>query len=175
MDLFGSTRDARRFLLQLIVVLWLPLLVLAFLIQPFKVEGRSMQPGLMNGERILVNKLAARIGTIERGDIVVFHSPADPGRTLVKRVVGLPGETIEIRTGSLLVDGRPLLEAEHRGKLPATVELGPVRLGGSAYFVLGDNRIDSEDSRIWGPLERRLILGRAAVAYWPLFAAGPLD
>ena len=131
-----------------------------------------MQPLLEPGERILVNKLAYRTGDVERGDVVVLRGP--DGRTLVKRVAGLPGERVEIVAGRLLVDGfeitEPYVTAEHRSR-----ESAPARdLGEGEYFVLGDNRGASLDSRTFGPVRRERLRGRAAFIYWPLGAVGSL-
>src|SRR5439155_15935936 len=137
------------YLRTLVIVLSLPLVTVAFLVQPFVVEGRSMQPRLEDGDRILVEKVSAVVGSFQRGDIVVFRSPLDRGRRLVKRIVGLPGETVEIRSGSVRVNGRDLEEDYLGGRSGGREECGPVRLGANDYFVLGDHRSDSEDSRTW--------------------------
>jgi len=174
MRLFDTPRDARRFLRDLLIALSAPLLVMFFLVQPFQVEGRSMQPRLFDGERILVNKLAAALGGLRRGDIVVFTSPADRRRYLVKRIVGLPGERLEIRGGAVLIDGGALRESYLEGAFTGGRDSPPVRLGLDEYFVLGDHRNDSEDSRVWGPIARSQIIGRAFLSYWPPSEAGSI-
>jgi signal peptidase I len=172
--LFDSPRQARRFVRDLLIALSVPLLIVIFLAQPFRVEGRSMRPILDDGERILVEKMTPRFGLHHRGDIVVFRSPADPRRLLVKRIVGLPGESIALREGRLLTDGQPLRENYLTKGTLSEGEFGPTTLGPDEYFVLGDNRSDSEDSRSWGPVSSRLMIGRAIVSYWPPALAGSL-
>jgi signal peptidase I len=173
--LFDSPRQARRFLRDLTIALSLPLAVLVFLIQPFQVEGRSMQPRLIDGERILVDKISPMLGVLRRGDIIVFRSPLDGRRVLVKRVIGLPGETIAISRGVVLVGGRPLDEIYLDESVLLDQDLNSVLLGDGEYFVLGDHRNDSEDSRVWGPVPRRLIVGRAFLSYWPPSSVGSLS
>ena len=174
MKLFESPRDAMRFVRDLTLALAVPLVAVLFLVQPFQVEGRSMQPRLEDGERILVDKLSPRFRAIGRGDILVFRSPADSGRYLIKRAVGLPGETVRISGGRLIVDGREI-EEDYLAHLPPEGEsYGPVRLGPASYFVLGDHRTDSEDSRTWGAVDRSLIIGRAILSYWPPSKVGSL-
>lgn len=174
MNLFETPRDARRFVRDLAIALSVPLAVVLFLVQPFQVEGRSMQPRLFNGERILVDKITPRLGALRRGDIVVFRSPLDGRRVLVKRVVGLPGETIEIQKGSVLADGLAVQEAYLEENIPPDQDFPAIRLGKGEYFVLGDRRRDSEDSRVWGPVNRRSIVGRAFFSYWPPSSVGSL-
>lgn len=167
MTIFHSPREAVRFLRDLTLALSIPLLAVLFLVQPFEVEGRSMQPRLHDGERILVDKLSPRLRGIARGEVVVFRSPADTRRYLVKRTIGLPGETIEVRAGKVFVDGSEIEEGYVSESLFDSDSYGPLRLGPGSYFVLGDRRSDSEDSRVWGPVDRSLIIGRAVFSYWP--------
>ena len=174
MNFFDSPGQARRFVRDLAIALSVPLLVVVFLAQPFQVEGRSMRPILEDGERIIVEKVTPRLGAYHRGDIVVFHSPADLRRLLVKRIVGLPGESIVLHEGRVQTDGRPLQENYLSPETAFEGEFGPTTLGPGEYYVLGDNRSDSEDSRIWGPVSARLIVGRAIVSYWPPALAGSL-
>lgn len=145
-------------------------LVGVFLIQPFRVEGSSMEPLLVQGERILVDKLSYRLGEPERFDVVVLRS--DEGRTLVKRILGLPGETLEIIDGTLHVDGRPVTEPYLEAAAGFAAPRAPIRLGVDEYWVLGDNRPASIDSRRFGAVERRDIRGRAVFRYWPPSHAG---
>jgi signal peptidase I len=137
---------------------------LLYLSQPLKVEGSAMLPTLASGDRILVRK---RFGTLKRGDIVVFRYPLDPSMSYLKRVVGLPGESIEIRRGRVLVNGAPIEEPYLDPQLNLDPsDLAPVRLSDKSYFVLGDNRDNSSDSRVWGPLPGEFIYGKYAARYW---------
>ena len=133
-----------------------------------------MEPGLRDGEKILVEELTPRFSKVSRGDILVFRHPRNPDRYLIKRVVGLAGETVEIRRGRLYVDGKRLREWYLPESYLDSSDLSPIRLGDAEFFVMGDHRDDSEDSRSWGPLRRGLVVGRAMVAYWPPSAASYL-
>ncbi len=136
-----------------------------FVMQGFCVSGECMQPHLNTGERVLANKLVYRLFSPKRGDIVIFDYPKDLTQIYVKRVVGLPGETVAIQAGQVLINGKPLEEpyriyAAHGDMAAQTI---PSR----QYFVMGDNRDVSDDSRYWGDLPRQDIIGRAVACYWP--------
>jgi len=152
---------------DLLIAIVLALAIIAFVYQPVKVEGTSMAPRLSDQERIVINKFIYKFGPIERGDIVVFRYPRDPGKSFIKRVVGLPGETVEIRRGVVTINGIPLREEyvpmgeQDAHSYPAT------RLPADHYFVLGDHRRSSNDSRVWGAVDRSYIYGKAVFAYWP--------
>ncbi len=144
-----------------------------FFVQPVVVEGTSMLPQLHDGERLLVNKLvyyriqSVRWGHIERGDIVVFWFPNDPDKSYVKRVIGLPGEIIEIRNGRVFVNGSELaedyLDVEYNRSLPSSPAK---KVDDHHYFVMGDNRDNSSDSRYWGLVPEKYIYGKAFFRYW---------
>jgi len=150
------------------------IVLIVFIYQPVKVEGTSMMPGLINLERIFINKYEYRLSAdaIRRGDLVVFHFPLDPSQSYIKRVVGLPGDTVEIRGGTVLVNGRkldePYVPDEYRDGISFPKE--PVPSG--HYFVLGDHRNSSSDSRMWGFVDRAEIYGKAVFVYWPLDRIG---
>lgn len=133
-----------------------------------------MQPRLADGEKVLVAELSSAFSKVSRGDILVFRHPRKPGRYLIKRVVGLAGETVEIRQGLVFVNGERLQEWYLPSSYLDSSDLAPLRLGDAEMFVLGDHRIDSEDSRMWGPLRSELVVGRAMIAYWPPSAASYL-
>ena len=142
-------------------------LLITYVVQAFKVQGTSMAPELIDGERILVNKFVYDFRAIERGDVVVFWYTEDPDVSFIKRVIGLPGDTIEIARGKVLINGDPLNEpyvqpehADRRGYPAQEVRPGH-------YFVLGDNRRGSNDSRSWGLVPRRYIYGKAFLRIWP--------
>ena len=148
-------------LLALIVNPVVPAIV-ALNVRPFRVEGESMAPRNRDGDFLLIS---TRDQAPARGDIAVVHHPTEPGIDLIKRVIALPGETIEIARGQVFIDGERLDEpyvAE-----PWSGTLRPVTLRDGDYFVMGDNRRDSTDSRAFGPVSRRDFVGREIVAYWP--------
>ena len=169
--------EARLLLRDLVFALMIAALVVVFIVQPVKVEGTSMLPRLHDGERIFVNKLiyydeyrwAPRI---ERGDIVVFWFPDDPSKSYIKRVVGLPGETVEVREGNVLINGSMLEEKylDPKENL-STRSQTPVYVKPNYYFVMGDNRDNSSDSRSWGLVPKKYIYGKALLRYWPPSAA----
>jgi signal peptidase I len=150
--------------------------VIVFIYQPVKVEGTSMMPGLSDQERIFVNKFIYRfgIGSIQRGDLVVFWPPSERGKSYIKRVVGLPGDLVAIDDGMVLVNGSPLDEPyvprEYRDNITMPARVVPP----GRYFVLGDHRNSSNDSRAWGDVPRENIYGKAVFVYWPLYRIGPV-
>ena len=149
-------------------------LLITFVVQAFKVQGTSMVPELRNGERILVNKFIYNFRSISRGDVVVFWYTEDPDVSFIKRVVALPGDRVEIKRGKLLVNGElvdePYVKPEHidRRSFPSQ----EIRAG--HYFVLGDNRRGSNDSRSWGLVPQRYIYGKAFLRIWPLGEFGTI-
>lgn len=161
--------------LLLAAVIWL---AVNFATARYVVEGQSMEPNLHTGQFLLVSRLSylrigerIQLGEPQRGDVIVFDYPGNPGDDYVKRVIGLPGEIVTIRDdGVILINNIPISEAH----LPETAAPGPYQgktgtweVPESAYFVLGDNRNHSSDSRTWGFLEARYIVGKAWVSYWP--------
>lgn len=166
--------EGRLLFRDLAFALMLASLLVVFVVQPVKVEGTSMLPRLHDGERIFVNKLVYYddyrwAPKIDRGDIVVFWFPNDPSKSYIKRVIGLPGDTVEMRDGVVRVNGQdlqetyldPHLNASHRSEPPVYVKP-------NYYFVMGDNRDNSSDSRIWGQVPKKYIYGKALFRYWPL-------
>ncbi len=155
----------------------LAVVLIVFIYQPVKVEGTSMMPSLTDQERIFINKFTYRfgLGSIERGDTVVFWYPQDPSKSYIKRVIGLPGDRVRIDEGEVYVNGSQLKEdyvpEENRDRLSwkdgreETVPAGK-------YFVLGDHRNQSSDSRGWGWVPRDAIYGKAVFVYWPLDKVG---
>ena len=145
-------------------------LVILFLYRPVKVEGTSMMPSLYDQERLFINQFTYKfgIGDIQRGDTVVFWFPKDPTKSYIKRVIGVPGDTVLLSDGVVFVNGKRLNEsyvpAEYRD-----VDSRPlVRIGSDEYFVMGDHRISSNDSRNWGLVPRSYIYGKAVFVFWPL-------
>ncbi len=141
------------------------LIAAAFFIRPSPVDGLSMEPRVPAGELLLINTLAYKLGSIRRGDVVAFRHDAPNPETYIKRIVGLPGERVEVRDGVVVVDGRPLSEPYVRfsdRRSAAAVTVPP-----HAYYVLGDNRAESDDSRTWGVLHDADLVGKALVGIWP--------
>ena len=151
-------------------------ILIVFIYQPVKVEGTSMMPTLINEERIFINKFNYHfgIGGIERGDMVVFWYPNDTSKSYIKRVIGLPGDTVEIDRGQVIVNGRPLEEAYVPPEYRDRSSYAPRTVPQDDYFVLGDHRSSSNDSRNWGFVDRKYIYGKAVFVYWPLDKLGRL-
>jgi signal peptidase I len=149
--------------------------LITFVAQAFRVQGTSMLPLLHDGERIIVNKFVYRFQPIERGDVVVFWYPRDPSVSFIKRVIGLPGDTVEIRNGSLYVNGRltpePYVNEQYRDdeNRPA------LQVGKGHYYVLGDHRNSSNDSRSWGEVPEKYVYGKAYLRFWPLSQMGRIQ
>ena len=161
---------------DLSVSVLLALVVILFVYQPVRVEGTSMMPSIADEERIFINKFSYRLGLgeIARGDLVVFWVPGEPAKSYIKRVVGLPGDIIEIRDGTVYVNGHPLREDYVPPEYRTRESIPPLRVPAGQYYVLGDHRSASNDSRHWGTISRCQILGKAVFAYWPLDRIGPL-
>jgi signal peptidase I len=155
----------------LVVAVLAAVLLRSFIVQPYFIPSGSMEPTLMVNDKVLVNKLSYDLHPIHRGDIVVFKKPPHdyaPGiKDLIKRVIGLPNETISASGGSVYINGRRLIETW----LPqgvTTSDFGPVHIPANYYFVMGDNRGNSADSRVIGPIPKNLIVGRAFLIVWPI-------
>src|SRR6266404_3617003 len=161
---------------DLFVSVVIAIIVILFLYQPVKVEGTSMMPSLIDQERIFINKFVYRFGIadIGRGDTVVFWFPGDPSKSYIKRVIGAPGDTIEVIEGKVIVNGLALREPYVPDEYRDHVSLPRSVVPADQYFVLGDHRSSSNDSRMWGMVPRRYIYGKAAFVYWPLDRLGLL-
>ena len=164
--------ETRYWLRDLILSVLLAFIVIVFLYQPVQVEGTSMMPRLENHERIFINKFVYRFRPIERGDVVVFRYPLDPSKSYIKRVIGLPGDVVSIQDGRVLVNGNSLREPYVPAQYRDDQSYAPVHIEPNHYFVLGDHRNSSNDSREWGTVPRRDIYGRAVFVYWPLSEMG---
>ncbi|HEX3435161.1 MAG TPA: signal peptidase I [Pseudacidobacterium sp.] len=141
--------------------------IITFLYQPVKVEGTSMQPELRDQDRLFVNKFAYNFEHISRGDVVVFYYPRDPSKSYIKRVIGLPGDDILIREGRVFVNGNVVDEPYVPQKFQDVRSMGEIVVPPNEYFVMGDHRSISSDSRDFGPVPRKMIYGKAAFVYWP--------
>jgi signal peptidase I len=169
----GLWSEGFKLLRDIFLIIVVFILFGVFFVQPVVVEGTSMLPQLHDGERLLVNKLvyyriqSVRWGHIERGDIVVFWFPNDPDKSYVKRVIGLPGEIIEVRNGKVLVNGRELAEDYLNHEYNQSLPSSPAKkVEDHHYFVMGDNRDNSSDSRYWGLVPEKYIYGKAFFRYW---------
>lgn len=151
------------------------ILIVVFVVQPVRVEGTSMQPNLADQERIFVNKFVYHLSDIQRGDVVVFWYPKDRSKSFIKRVIGLPGEIVEVRQGIVYVDGKPLQEHYLLAEYADYYSYPPVNVGRGSYFVMGDHRNSSNDSRHWGCVPASSIFGKAVFRYWPVSKMGLLD
>jgi signal peptidase I len=178
----ASLRAIRDWVVVLVVALLVAFGIRTFVLQQFYVNGPSMETTLFQPNRVLVNKLSYRFGEISRGDVVVFDRVTSNGRDvqhddMIKRVIGLPGESVSIRACVVYVDGKSLDEPyllEHDPQQTDLVarcrqpEMAPVVVPDGQVFVLGDNRSESLDSRVFGPVDRKSIVGRAVVVIWPI-------
>src|SRR5437016_12130857 len=173
--LHSLRNELRVWTRDLLIAIGLALVIIVFLYQPVKVEGTSMAPLLSDQERIFINKFVYRFEPIQRGDVVVFWYPLDRSKSFIKRIIALPDEVVQIRSGVVYVDGQALAEPYVPPQYEDLSDYGPVRVPRAMYFVLGDHRISSNDSRVFGPVPSRFIYGRAVFAYWPVDHFGSLS
>lgn len=175
-----------EFFLELIetvvIALSIFLVVYLLLVQPHQVNGQSMVPTFLNGEYLLTDKISYRIGKPEQGDIVVFHAPESAncpegtGCDFIKRIIAVPGDTVSLQNGHFFINGQQFPEPYLPAGLQTTgggyIDGKTVTLGTNEYFVSGDNRPYSSDSRAWGPISKDDIVGKAFFRYWPVSVAG---
>jgi len=157
---------------DLLISVIVSLIIIVFLYQPVRVEGTSMLPVLEDQDRLFINKFAYRIGEIHRGDVVVFLYPHDQSKSYIKRVIALPGDELRIDHGTVWVNGKALKEPYVPLKFEDDRSQPEMTVPAGEYFVMGDHRAISSDSRDFGPVPRELIYGRAAFVYWPVDQAG---
>ena len=146
--------------------------IIIFLYQPVRVEGTSMLPMLEDQDRLFINKMAYRVGDIQRGDVVVFLYPHDHQKSYIKRVIALPGDSLRIDHGHVFVNGRELVENYVPPRFEDDRSLPEETVPENEYFVMGDHRSISSDSRDFGPVDKNLIYGKAAFVYWPMEQVG---
>ena len=142
-------------------------LIILFLYQPVRVEGTSMLPRLENQDRLFINKFVYHFSAIERGDVVVFHYPRDLQLSYIKRIIAVPGDRLRIDHGQVFVNGKAIQEPYVPAEFRDTRSYDETIVPKDEYFVLGDHRSDSQDSRYFGPVKRDLIYGKAVFVYWP--------
>lgn len=165
-------QEVREMLRILVISLAIVLPVRFFIAQPFIVRGASMEPTFEDGEYLIVDEISYRFGSPTRGETIVFRYPGDPKQFFIKRIIGLPGETVIIRDGHVSIkdsqgDERSI-EESYVPQSMSTVPNEEKTLGKDEYFVLGDNRENSLDSRRWGPLSEQYIVGRVFIRLWPI-------
>ena len=146
--------------------------IIVFLYQPVRVEGTSMLPVLEDQDRLFINKIAYRVGEVHAGDVVVFQYPRDHAKSYIKRVIALPGDRIRIDQGQVVVNGKLLMEPYLQGRFADDRSQPEMVLPPGEYFVMGDHRSISSDSRDFGPVDRGLIYGKAVFVYWPMEQVG---
>ena len=162
----------RAWLGDLTVSLIVSLVIILFLYQPVRVEGTSMLPRLEDQDRLFINKFAYQFEKIQRGDVVVFYYPHDHTKSYIKRVIALPGDTLSVDHGTVSVNGKVLREPYVPERYQDDRSIPEQVIPAGQYFVMGDHRSISSDSRDFGPVPRPLVYGRAAFVYWPVDQAG---
>lgn len=165
---------ALAWLRDLFISLAVSIFIIVFVYQPVKVEGTSMMPGLDDQERIFINKYVYRWEPIERGDVVVFRYPRDPSKSYIKRVIGVAGDRVEIEQGMVFVNGRRLSEPYVPSDFRDDRSVAETVVPPGSYFLLGDHRNLSSDSRDFGSVSERYIYGKAVFVYWPVGRFGKL-
>ncbi len=162
---WSSLRSFIRETLETIALTLIIFVVIRAGVQNFRIEGYSMEPNFHDGQYLLVSKIDYMLHQPERGDVIIFQAPTNLERDFIKRVIGLPGETIEIREGRVFINGQPLPQNYQTNA--GTYTYGPAKVGEQELFVLGDNRNNSSDSHSWGMLPQKDIIGKAWISYWP--------
>ncbi len=172
---FKPAFELRSWFRDILLAFAIAVFLVIFVIQPVKVEGTSMQPHLVDQERIFVNRFIYRFQEIRRGDIVVFWYPRDRNKSFIKRVLGVPGDEVEIRHGTVYVNGAGIYEPYIKPEFRDHKSYQKVIVPPGRYFVLGDHRSSSNDSRNWGFVDRQLIYGKAMFSYWPFSRLGLVE
>jgi len=157
---------------DLVVAVVVSVFIIFFLYQPVRVEGTSMLPQLEDEDRLIISRIALRFGDIHRGDVVVFEYPRDRSKSYIKRVIGLPGDVVHIDHGRVSVNGSRLDEPYVPPRFEDDQSEPDLKVPAGQYFVMGDHRSISFDSRVFGPVDRQLIYGKAAFVFWPMGQAG---
>jgi signal peptidase I len=168
----ASASTVHSWVRDLVVSVAISAFIIIFLYQPVRVEGTSMLPMLEDQDRLFINKIAYRVGDIHQGDVVVFQYPRDHSKSYIKRVIALPGDRLRIDHGDVYVDGKLLPEPYVPNRFTDDRSQPEMVLGPHEYFVMGDHRSISSDSRDFGPVERNLIYGKAVFVYWPMEQVG---
>ena len=173
---YSKTSEVLAFVWETVKIIIISLAIILpiryYLIQPFFVKGASMETNFHDGDYILIDEISYRLDAPTRGDVIVFRYPENPSQFFIKRIIGLPGETIEIKDSKVTVYNTEfpkglLLKEYYLSPTQQTLGNFSVKMNGDEYYVLGDNRLQSSDSRIWGKLNKSFITGRAFVRLWP--------
>lgn len=173
-------QEAKEWASSILVAVILTLIIRTYIFQAFKIPSGSMRPTLMEGDKLFVNKYIYRFQKPERGEIIVFKYPEDPKKDFIKRLVAIEGETVEIRDGKIYVNDRILDDSGTFGKFyyynhdPYGGPDEKVKVPKDCYYVLGDNSGNSTDSRFWGFVPKKNLVGKAVFRWWPLNKIGPL-
>lgn len=157
----------REIIESVAIAVVLALVIRVFLFQFFVIPSGSMEPTLTEGDMIAANKIIYRLSEPKRGDIIVFKYPLNPDRDFVKRLIGLPGEKVQIKNSTLHINGKIIAEP-YLPKGLKFQDFGPVTVPKDKYFMMGDNRNNSLDSRVWGEMPKENIIGKASIIYWPV-------
>ena len=165
-------KHLRAWLRDLAVSLAASALIITCIYQPVRVEGTSMEPRLDNNDRLFINKFVYRFEKIERGDVIVFHYPGDPAKSYIKRVIALPGDDLRISDGVVYLNGRAISEPYVPPRYEDGRSVAEETIPAGMYWVMGDHRPISSDTRDFGPVPRHLIYGKAAFVYWPADGLG---
>ena len=174
-------REAKEWGNSILVALVLTLIIRTYVVQAFKIPSGSMYPTLFVGDKLFVNKYLYRFEPPKRGDIVVFKYPVDPKKDFIKRLVGLPGEVVEIHDGKIVVGGKVLDDPKSFGKFyyynhePYGGPDDKIKVPENFYYVLGDNSANSTDSRFWGFVPKKNMLGKAIFRWWPPRRIGAIE
>ncbi len=164
-SLWDTIRPLLRETVETLILTAIIFVLIRSVAQNFRIEGYSMEPNFHDGQYLIVNKISYHLHDLERGDVIVFQYPRAPKRDFIKRVIGLPGEKVEIRRGTVYVNDEQMKEPYDPN--PGTYSWGPQTVPEGEYFVLGDNRNNSSDSHTWGMLPRGNVVGKAWGIYWP--------
>ncbi len=157
-----------RELVETVVLSLVIFLLIRQVVQNYRIENHSMEPNFYEGQFVLVNKLAYRLGQPDRGDVLVFHNPRNTNEDYIKRIIGLPGDTVEINNQTVFINGEAVIEEFTHYPIAPGEYSGPFVVGDNQLFVMGDNRPNSSDSRVFGPIDQDLVVGQAWLRIWPL-------
>jgi len=173
----SSIRHGLDFIWEILKIVVISLAIIIpiryFLIQPFFVKGASMEPTFLDGDYLIVDEISYRFEAPQRGEVIIFRYPLDPSQFFIKRVIGLPGEHVSVADGKVFINDKSLDETKYLGGVNTAGNV-EITLQNNEYFVLGDNRNASSDSRKWGEVDKKFIIGRAWLRAWPFNRLGVL-